>query len=412
MIDAPDRPVASDSGLEPEAGATPKKRGGGPKTAAGKESSKRNSLRHGLMARVVLPDDLAAAAAERTAELAAEFLPGSPYEAWLVGEMARAIAKIDRCAELTIVDLQRSIDRAALCWDGDRRAYIEDLGARLPKDPARVARALGATKQGCDWLLERWEGLGEVLQSNGAWDERQRRLAFDLLGVPDELRDGSRKVPPACDAPALAALVAAQVDRLGEEQEATLNALDEATQALAAAGMAIEEDAATRRLRRYEASARRELRWSLAELRRVRAEFPGAGEFPASSSSSSSSSRPDASSAPAERPLANGAAMDFLVKRAQLLYPPIPETPPDEPTTASDTATETPPVPADVSTVVVAPAVAEPPAAAEAPDAFQPPSRVASSRSLSTSSTPTARNRRERRAQEKRARQAARSGVR
>src|SRR5438552_533866 len=69
MIDAPDRPIASDTGPEPEPGATPKKRGGGPKTAAGKESSKRNSLQHGLMAKVVLPDDLAAAVAARTAAL-------------------------------------------------------------------------------------------------------------------------------------------------------------------------------------------------------------------------------------------------------------------------------------------------------------------------------------------------------
>src|SRR5207253_2015559 len=118
MIDAPDRPIAPDTG--PEAGATPKKRGGGPKTAAGKESSKRNSLQHGLMAKVVLPDDLAAAVVARTAALAAEFLPTSPHEAWLVGEMARAIAKLDRCAEMTIVDLQRSMDRAAICWDDDR----------------------------------------------------------------------------------------------------------------------------------------------------------------------------------------------------------------------------------------------------------------------------------------------------
>src|SRR4051795_4330999 len=90
------------------------------------------------------------------------------------------------------------------------------------KDPARVARALSRTKQGADWLLERWEGLGAVLRSNGAWDEAQRRLAFDLLGVPGELRDGSLRIPAAADTPALAALVEAQLARLREDQEACL----------------------------------------------------------------------------------------------------------------------------------------------------------------------------------------------
>ena len=277
-LDAPCLDSDADRDLEP----TPKKRGGGPRTPEGKERSKRNSLRHGMLAEVIFPDDLAAAIADRTADLVAEFVPATPFEAFLIGEMAKATAKLDRCSEMAIVDLQRVSDRAVLCWDGDRRAYVEDLGARLPRDPARVARALGRTKQGVDWLLERWEGLGEVLQAQGGWDEPQRRLAFDLLGVPAELRDGSLKVPPAADAPGLAGLVDAQVARLREEQEACLIELDEATRSMAAAGMPFEEDAATARLRKYEAAARRALLWALSELRRVRSgsPAPGAGESP------------------------------------------------------------------------------------------------------------------------------------
>src|SRR5207302_6849310 len=110
----------------------------------------------------------------RIIEFTEQFAPRTPYETWLVGQIARATVKLDRCEEMTLVDLQRCLDRAAFCWDSDRRAYVDNLGARLSKDPARVARALERTKQGTDWLLERWEGLGEVLHTNGAWDEPQR----------------------------------------------------------------------------------------------------------------------------------------------------------------------------------------------------------------------------------------------
>src|SRR5205823_9456763 len=167
------------------------------------------------------------------------------------------------------------------------RVYIEDLGARLPKDPGRVKRALEGTKQGADWLIERWEGLGEVLQSNGTWNEAQRRLAFDLRGVPLEFREGSQKVPREDDPVALAALVAEELEQLREHQEATLCAMDEAARSCAVSGMLMEEDAATKRLRQYEARARRVLNVARGELLRVRA-----------------------GAAPADRPAAGGAAAD------------------------------------------------------------------------------------------------------
>jgi hypothetical protein len=255
---------------------TAPRRGGGPRTPEGKEQSKRNALKHGLRAKVVLPEDLAAAVDARTAELAEEFEPRSSYEEWLVREMALATARIDRCAELSLADIVRGAERATLCWEADRRKAVEDLGARLPRDPARVRHALGRSKQGADWMIERWDGLGDCLRAAGGWDEAQRSLAFDLLGVPHELRNGSAKVPPEHDSAALAALVARQVARLREDQEAMLDQLDEAEQAMAAAGMPTDEDAASARLRKYEAGCRRALLWAQAEFRRVRAGAPHA----------------------------------------------------------------------------------------------------------------------------------------
>jgi hypothetical protein len=173
-----------------------KKRGGGPKTEAGKQSSRWNAYQHGMRAKVLMPDDMAAAVAERKDDLLQEFGPDSPYEEWLLGEMALAGTRLERLAMLSIADLQRTIDRAELCWEKDRRIAAEDLGARLSKQPSRVKLALEASRQGADFLKERWEGLGAALKAKGGWNDDQRALAFDLLGVPPALRDGDDKVPP------------------------------------------------------------------------------------------------------------------------------------------------------------------------------------------------------------------------
>ena len=277
-MDAPHDPLALARSLpvsfaDPDPTETPR---GGPRTPEGKERSRRNALKHGLRSKTLLPDDLADAVAARTIEFTTEFAPASPYENWLVGQQALAATRLDRCAELAIADLERRVDRALLFWDEDRRHVAEDLGAGLARDPSRVARALARTRQGADWLIERWEGLGEALQAEGDWDDARRSLAFDLLGIPTALRKGRTVLPPAADATTMAALVARELARLREDQDVVLDRLDDAERGMAGSGMPMEEDAPSIRLRRYESSCRRELRWTLAELRRVRAQAPSA----------------------------------------------------------------------------------------------------------------------------------------
>src|SRR4051812_44898799 len=120
--------------LDPEA---PKKRGGGPQTPEGRDRSKRNSAKHGLAAESVFPEELALAIAARTDELTRQFAPKSPYETSLVGEIAKAMAKLDRCAQMTILDLQRTRDLAnPASWEAGRTTRAEALGKRLPKDPS------------------------------------------------------------------------------------------------------------------------------------------------------------------------------------------------------------------------------------------------------------------------------------
>src|SRR5262249_39975955 len=122
--------------------ALPKKRGGGPRTPEGRARSRWNSTKHSMGAKVLLPDDLAATIAERTEQFTRTFAPRSGYEQFLVREMAYHSAQLDRAALLSIADLDRVIFRSELCWDEDRRAEVEDLGAKLHRFPARIAREL------------------------------------------------------------------------------------------------------------------------------------------------------------------------------------------------------------------------------------------------------------------------------
>src|SRR4051794_26399533 len=86
--------AAQPPGHEPGPPPVPaKKRGGGPRTPEGRDASKRNSLKHGLLAESVFPDELADAIARHTDLLKREFAPASPYEELLITRMARAGAK-------------------------------------------------------------------------------------------------------------------------------------------------------------------------------------------------------------------------------------------------------------------------------------------------------------------------------
>src|SRR3954451_3116613 len=85
----------------------PATRSGGPKTPEGKERSRRNALKHGLRAKVLVPDEMIEDVRNRTADFAREFQPRTTYQEWLVGEIALATVRIDRFAALSIVALQR-----------------------------------------------------------------------------------------------------------------------------------------------------------------------------------------------------------------------------------------------------------------------------------------------------------------
>jgi hypothetical protein len=236
----------------------------GPRSDSGKEQSRRNALKHGLTGDgVVLPEDVEEAVQERYEQWAKEFTPATPYQRFLVEQIALNSVRLSQCSGQEIYERGQLSLRAAICWDDDRRLLAEQLGQNLSRRPALVARQLERTPQGCNWLLERWEALGRILARNGDWSAAERSLALDLLGTPIDLRED-----PARLIGDLNELVHQEVDRLNARKE-QLGPLDERERRQTFSGQSVEPDARLVKTRRYEAQIRRALSWSMAQYFRV-----------------------------------------------------------------------------------------------------------------------------------------------
>jgi hypothetical protein len=215
----------------------------------------------------------------RTADFAKELRPTTTYQEWLVGEIALATVRIDRCAALSVVDLQRRRDMTPEAWDLQRRREVATLGSSLARDPARGRALLETTTHGVEWLVKTWTDLIVVFQCRGEWSLDQKDLALDLLGIPRELRRSSAGVPldvgGHCWLPKpadLPAFVAEQIQRLRGLQASLLHDQDDDQRIYSALGLPVAEDRPSRSLRRYEQSCRRSLRWAHVELKRLQAE--------------------------------------------------------------------------------------------------------------------------------------------
>jgi hypothetical protein len=240
----------------------------GPRTEAGKARSRQNSLKQGLTgAGIVQPAAEAAKIAQRTRDWSPTIQPKNSYQAWLLGQAATDSVRLERCAVLDMAQRGLVIERAATQWDHDRSLAVQLLAARLALQPALVTAQLRQSKQGCDWLIARWEALEKTLAANGCWSEAQRSRAFDLLGVEHDERPIDDRLT-AEDPGAIKACVRAQVEQLESLKSEALDHLDATEQSLTEEGLSFDMSLPARLLRRYEAACRRGLEWALKQLRK------------------------------------------------------------------------------------------------------------------------------------------------
>jgi hypothetical protein len=243
----------------------------GPKSEEGKRASRANALKHGLAgAGVVLPDEEAGAVAQRKEAWRSGYTLADAEDEWLYDQLVVSTVRVDRCQKHETTLRSYHALRASSCWDDDRGLEAEELGARLSKKPAVVARMLEMTTQGCDWLIGRWRALAAALDEGRGWTEAEKSLALDLLGTPPELRGPAadpNEGDPAYDPEGDREVAAAEIERLGRKKAEVLDLLDEAERDAAVHGIELKTPKTLALLRRYEAACMRRFQWARNLLR-------------------------------------------------------------------------------------------------------------------------------------------------
>ena len=142
----------------------------GPRTGGGKANSRRNALRHGLAAVVLIPGEDEHEVARRVDFAQDSLADDDDGLALLLAERVGYLTtRLRRCFEHeSAVAAQRS--RAAIeAYDDARRADAEHLLDYIANDPATSRRRLLATPEGVDLLIASFELLRRDV--DGLWTE-------------------------------------------------------------------------------------------------------------------------------------------------------------------------------------------------------------------------------------------------
>ncbi len=224
--------------------------------------------KHGLTGSECLLDGERDAVEQRKAGWRNNYLLETPEQEWVFEQMVVNSIKLDRCLEQESALLASESQRAALCWDDDRRdEAVEIAGQARRNAPTLVSRQLQRTKQGAEWMIDCWRRLGKAHERNGEWTESQTALALDLLGTPIEFRDDKTIDDPQ-------ATVSREIAHLERRLSQSLNAFDEFERNAAIAGHPITPSKAMNNLRRHEAACLRRYQWAASQLQRVQPAEP------------------------------------------------------------------------------------------------------------------------------------------
>jgi hypothetical protein len=185
---------------------------GGVKTREGRLKSRRNALKHGHRAEVVLPEDLQAEADARFHQLVDEIRPEGTIELGLARRMALELTKLQRLETEEHAALAARIREAGEAFDDQQQRRLDACLNLLMQQPARAVRGLLGFTVGCNWLLGQWTELRGRLEA-GAWDEESALRTRVQLGGREP--DGD-----------LTAIIAEELEAVESERDAVWEELD------------------------------------------------------------------------------------------------------------------------------------------------------------------------------------------
>jgi hypothetical protein len=165
------------------------KKSTGPRTEAGKQRSRQNSVKHGLTAGVVISEELRELAEERIKSWTRSMRPQTEPEAWLIERAAVDAARVDAASRC-----ERARTEARLRYDilyskseGISESGAMKQGAALmhshPSEVPDLLIHLRAKRSGCEWLLRRWADLKRRHQAQGCWLQYEFFEAQRLTGM-------------------------------------------------------------------------------------------------------------------------------------------------------------------------------------------------------------------------------------
>ena len=149
----------------------------GPKTVEGKETARRNALKHGLTGGgVVIPGEDEQEVGVRVAALEAQLVPeGDVLAALLVRQVAIASIRSERAFRHETALTAERMRKAADVYDDERLTRVQQMLGEISLDPVTVRRRLLAAPEGVDALIGRLGALRVRTESTRhvAWDEEE-----------------------------------------------------------------------------------------------------------------------------------------------------------------------------------------------------------------------------------------------
>jgi hypothetical protein len=156
----------------------------GPKTIEGKERSRQNATKHGFCAaKIDVPGEDPAVLLDREEGWQAELNPSDrEVQGYLVHLAVRQTGRLDRLHEAHQARAARLVrDREKVLKEA-RMREVEELSTLIFERCDIAVRRLRLTPEGCQFLINEWDGLRPALDPPPHWDKADHSHVNRLMG--------------------------------------------------------------------------------------------------------------------------------------------------------------------------------------------------------------------------------------